>query len=133
MATVFSIITRDDIIHLRKQLGYSQRIFGIELARLNGNKNPYTRGYISNLENGNQEISDDVLQALLNMVNLISRFEYFPFIDGNIKYHKSQVKSGALYGGISKLCKWTDCDFHFIPTAPNQMQCPGCRHRRRKK
>lgn len=125
-------LTPDSIWAFRKALGFSQAKFGIELSKIRGSMLPFTRGYISNLENGKQEITREIETALRDFHQLIQNDDYPTFINGTIKHHPGQVRVGSLYAGASKICRWVDCNNNFIPASPNQKQCPECIRSKRR-
>ncbi len=124
-------ITPKIIFAFRKSLEYSQSRFGVELAIANGFMISYTRGFISNLENGKQKITPKVETGIRNMFKLfVNSDDATPFIGDHIQYKPDKVSYGSLYTGHSKACKWDDCGNSYIPTSPNQKQCPECKRRR---
>ncbi len=127
-----SPLTPGALVEFRKSLEISQRLFGIRLAFVNSMPIPFTRGFISNLENGQQMITIDMERAIQNYHKQIKAGTSVPFIDGAIQHHPQVVKPGSLFAGQSKDCKWDDCKTSFIRTAPNQKQCPECKRRRRR-
>lgn len=131
MAKAIKGITPEIMCGYRKALGMSQRLFGIDLATMVGHKPPFTRGYISNLETGKQPITEDLQKAIEEMYAM-AKFERGYFIKNPIQHRPGQVGANSLFGGSSKFCKWGDCDNDFIPTSPNQKQCPSCQQRKRK-
>lgn len=131
MAKVQKKLRAWTIVRLREELGFSQRVFGEELAKIHGLDTPFTRGYISNLENGKQRITDEIEKSIYSLFE----FAHDPqtaLIKKAISHRPGRVALNSIYGGSSKLCKWGDCDNDFIPTSPNQKQCPSCKQRKRK-
>lgn len=126
------ILTPKMLLACRKSLGYSQRQLGIELSKVNDDSLPHTPGYISNLENGNQPITRAFERSMQNLLKVIDAEGEVAFIDGTIRYHPKSVNRDSLFAGRSKPCKRDDCDNDFIPTSPNQKQCPECKQRKRK-
>ena len=125
-------ITPTSILELRKAMRYSQREFGIEISKMSGPEvTPYTPGYISNLENGRQPITEIFEEALRYLIEVHQAGGAIRFVNGRIQYYYKLVTPGSLYSGQSKACKWDDCENSFIPTSPNQKQCPECKQRKR--
>lgn len=123
-------LTPSALFALRNSLGYSQADFGKELARLGGKSSPYSRGYINNLERGSQAITPKIEAAAIALHKLIQGDEFIPYQDGRVQHHPGRVSDGAFYAGESKICKWRSCNNSFLPTSPNQKQCPVCMERK---
>lgn len=125
-------LTPSALLTLRDSLDYSQAEFGKELARLGGKSSPYSRGYINNLERGSQAITPKIEAAARALHRLIQGDDFIPYLDGMVQHHPGRVRDGAFYAGESKVCKWHSCNNSFLPTSPNQKQCPVCMERKPK-
>jgi transcriptional regulator with XRE-family HTH domain len=118
---------------LRKHLNMTMAEFGVELATSGRRSEPYTRGHINNVEKGNLPVTEEMYRAAQALYYQIQDDELPPLIEGAIKHYPGMIHQGALYGGESKLCKWDNCNNHFIPRSGAQKQCPECKRRKRKK
>ena len=125
-------MTPSALIALRNTLNYSQAEFGVELALLGGKPSPYSRGYINNLEKGSQAITAKIEAAAHALYRLIQGDDLIPYLDGRVWHHPGLVGDGSFYSGESKICKWPNCNNSFLPTSPNQKQCPVCMERKPK-
>jgi len=121
-----------DLRWFREGLGLSLAGLADALSKVSGRTPPYTRGYISNLENGRQAISEGI-EVAVRRLHALHQSEGLPQLATvEIQADPMTVEPGAIYAGSSRRCKWADCRKPFIPSGPAQKQCPECKVLRRK-